>query len=46
LKLGAEQSEQEVLAGITDDVWRIIRQTVIEVHGGEIAVREIVDLLE
>jgi len=46
LKLDAEQSEEEILAGITDEVWAKIQQTVIEVHGGEMATREIADMLE
>jgi amino acid adenylation domain-containing protein/FkbH-like protein/FkbM family methyltransferase len=35
LKVDAEKSELPVLRGIDDDVWRIIRQIVIEVHDQE-----------
>jgi phthiocerol/phenolphthiocerol synthesis type-I polyketide synthase E len=46
LKLDAEQSEEQIVAGIADEDWPKIRQTVIEVHGGEAATRAMVDLLE
>jgi hypothetical protein len=46
LKLDAEQSEEDILAGIADEDWPKIRQTVIEVHGGEMAAREMADFLE
>jgi FkbM family methyltransferase len=32
LKIDAEKSEQEVLAGIRDEHWSLIRQVVVEVH--------------
>ena len=46
LKLDAEQSEEQILAGIADEDWPKIRQTVIEVHGGEAATHAMVDMLE
>jgi phthiocerol/phenolphthiocerol synthesis type-I polyketide synthase E len=45
LKLDAEQSEEQILAGIAEEDWQKIRQTVIEVHGGESATRTMVELL-
>ena len=45
LKLDAEQSEEQILAGIAEDDWPKIRQTVIEVHGGEQATHAIADML-
>ena len=45
LKLDAEQSEEPILAGIADEDWPKIRQTVIEVHGGVSATTQMVDLL-
>jgi FkbM family methyltransferase len=45
LKLDAEQSEQLILAGLADEDWPKIRQTVIEVHGGADATRGMVELL-
>jgi FkbM family methyltransferase len=45
LKLDAEQSEQLILAGLADEDWPKIRQTVIEVHGGAEATRGMVELL-
>jgi FkbM family methyltransferase len=45
LKLDAEQSEQQILAGIADEDWPKIRQAVIEVHGGKEETQSIVNLL-
>jgi len=47
LKIDAERSEWEVLAGIEEEDWRIIKQIVVEVHdkqGGKL--KQIVRLLE
>ena len=46
LKMDAEQSEEQIVAGIAEEDWPKIRQTVIEVHGGESATRNMADLLE
>jgi FkbM family methyltransferase len=46
LKLDAEQSEEEILAGLTEEDWPKIRQLVVEVHGGESATRSMIDLLD
>ncbi|MDG3007758.1 FkbM family methyltransferase [Paludisphaera mucosa] len=40
LKVDAEQSEQSILAGLDDEDWPKIRQVVIEVHGGDEAIRD------
>ena len=45
LKLDAEQSEEAILAGIAEEDWAKIRQTVIEVHHGPQATQAIVDML-
>jgi FkbM family methyltransferase len=45
LKLDAEQSEELILAGIAEEDWVKIRQTVIEVHGGDQATQAIADML-
>ena len=45
LKLDAEQSEQQILAGLTEEDWPKIRQIVVEVHGGESATREMAEML-
>ncbi len=45
LKLDAEQSEEEILAGIADEDWPKIRQIVVEVHGGTEATRAIAEML-
>jgi len=45
LKIDAEHSEEPILSGITDDDWSKIRQTVIEVHGGNQATAKICDML-
>lgn len=45
LKLDAEQSEQQILAGLTEEDWPKIRQIVVEVHGGESATREMSEML-
>jgi len=45
LKLDAEQSEERILAGISEEDWPKIRQAVIEVHGGDAATRAIADML-
>jgi phthiocerol/phenolphthiocerol synthesis type-I polyketide synthase E len=46
LKMDAEQSEEEILAGIADEDWPKIRQIVVEVHGGVMATRSMLDLLD
>ena len=46
LKLDAEQSEEQILAGIADEDWPKIRQIVVEVHGGVMATRSMLDMLE
>ena len=46
LKLDAEQSEEQIIDGIADEDWPKIRQTVIEVHGGESATRNMAELLK
>jgi phthiocerol/phenolphthiocerol synthesis type-I polyketide synthase E len=46
LKLDAEQSEEQILAGIADADWPKIRQAIIEVHGGDAATRAMVRMLE
>jgi FkbM family methyltransferase len=45
LKMDAEQSEEEILAGIADEDWPKIRQIIVEVHGGEAAIKNTADLL-
>ena len=45
LKIDAEQSEHDILAGLDEGDWPPIRQVVVEVHQGEEATRAIVALL-
>lgn len=45
LKIDAERSEMDVLKGIADEDWPIIRQTVIEVHEGGESLQNLIDLL-
>ncbi len=45
LKIDAEQSEHDILAGLDKRDWPMIRQIVVEVHKGEEATRAIVGLL-
>lgn len=45
LKMDAEQSEEEILAGIADEDWPKIRQIVVEVHGGEKASSAMMEML-
>jgi FkbM family methyltransferase len=45
LKIDAEQSEHDILAGLDEGDWSAIRQVVVEVHQGEEATRAIVALL-
>ena len=45
LKMDAEQSEEEIMAGIADEDWAKIRQVVVEVHGGEAATKAMMDRL-
>ena len=45
LKIDAEQSEHDILAGLDEGDWSVIRQVVVEVHQGEEATRAIVALL-
>jgi FkbM family methyltransferase len=45
LKIDAEQSEQDILAGLAEEDWPVIRQVVVEVHGGEEATGDLVGLL-
>ncbi|MFX0069467.1 MAG: FkbM family methyltransferase [Candidatus Hermodarchaeota archaeon] len=50
LKIDAENYERQVLAGITDENWKIIKQVSMEVHehikGGENLLNEVIELLE
>ncbi len=45
LKVDVEKSEREVLAGIREEHWGIIRQVVVEVHDEQGALAEIQDIL-
>jgi FkbM family methyltransferase len=45
LKVDAEQSEQDILAGLAEEDWARVRQVVVEVHAGEQATRDMVGLL-
>jgi FkbM family methyltransferase len=45
LKVDAEQSEEEIFAGIADDDWPKIRQIVVEVHGGPAATQAMLESL-
>ncbi|MGB0063970.1 MAG: FkbM family methyltransferase [Terracidiphilus sp.] len=45
LKIDAERSERDVLAGIRDDHWPLIRQIVIEVHDKDGALEAVSALL-
>ena len=45
LKIDAEQSEHDILAGLDEGDWPMIRQVVVEVHQGEEATQAIVTLL-
>jgi len=45
LKIDAERSEQNILAGIADGDWPKIRQLIVEVHDGAVATRDLVDML-
>lgn len=45
LKLDAEQSEEEILAGVADEDWPKIRQIVVEVHGGADATKAMAAML-
>jgi FkbM family methyltransferase len=46
LKIDAEQSEEQILAGLADEDWPRIRQIVVEVHAGEAATHAMLALLE
>lgn len=46
LKLDAEKSEMDILEGIKEEHWSKIKQIVMEVHGSEAFLQEIVQLLE
>lgn len=46
LKIDAEQSEQDILAGLADSDWPKIRQAVVEVHGGQEATAAMIALFE
>ena len=46
LKIDAEQSEEDILAGLAENDWPIIRQIVVEVHGGTEATQDMTDLFE
>jgi hypothetical protein len=46
LKIDAERSEKEVLAGIRSEHWPMIRQIVLEVHDEAGALNEVQRLLE
>ena len=45
LKIDAEQSEQDILAGLAEGDWPLVRQVVVEVHGGEGATADMAGLL-
>jgi FkbM family methyltransferase len=45
LKLDAEQSEEQIMAGLTEEDWPKIRQIVVEVHGGVAATLAMADTL-
>ena len=45
LKLDAEQSEEQILAGLGEEDWPKIRQIAVEVHGGDQATRAMLELL-
>ena len=45
LKMDAEQSEEQILAGLAEEDWTKIRQIVVEVHGGIAATRAMTELL-
>jgi len=45
LKIDAERSEQNILAGIADRDWPKIRRLIVEVHDGVVATRDLVDML-
>ena len=45
LKIDAEQSEEEIMAGLAEEDWPKIRQIVVEVHGGISATRAMAELL-
>ena len=45
LKIDAERSERQILAGLDDADWKRVRQLVIEVHDGSEATREMLALL-
>src|ERR1019366_7061027 len=46
LKIDAEQSEEDILAGLAEKDWPIIRQIVVEVHGGPEATKAMTDQFE
>ncbi|MHC5540103.1 FkbM family methyltransferase [Singulisphaera rosea] len=45
LKVDAEQSEQSILAGLSEADWPKIRQVIVEVHGGDESTRGMVESL-
>jgi FkbM family methyltransferase len=45
LKMDAEQSEEQIMAGLAEEDWHKIRQIVVEVHGGVAATRAMTELL-
>lgn len=45
LKVDAEQSERDILAGLAEGDWPKIRQVVVEVHQGDEATQAVLDLL-
>jgi FkbM family methyltransferase len=45
LKVDAEQSEEDILAGLAEEDWPRVRQTVVEVHGGDESTRAVESLL-
>ena len=45
LKMDAEQSEEQIMAGLAEEDWPKIRQIVVEVHGGAAATRAMTALL-
>jgi FkbM family methyltransferase len=46
LKVDAEQSEQCILAGLSEADWPKIRQVIVEVHGGDESTRGMVESLD
>jgi FkbM family methyltransferase len=45
LKIDAEQSERDILAGLAEEDWPKVRQVIVEVHDGEEATRAMAESL-